>query len=92
MADGGRRLQADGEEKALAWFRKAAAQGHAAAQDHLGMCYENGHGVEADAQQALAWYQRAAEQNFAGAQYHLGLLYDAGRALEADPVQAAAWM
>ena len=34
--------------QAVHWFRKAAEQGHAEAQDSLGRCYEHGHGVPQD--------------------------------------------
>jgi TPR repeat protein len=59
------------KELALDWFRKAAEQGHAGAQDNLGLRYEHGQGVEQDHGIAAHWYRKAAEQGFAGAQYHL---------------------
>jgi TPR repeat protein len=34
--------------KAREWFEKAAAQGHAGAQNNLGALYEFGHGVKQD--------------------------------------------
>jgi tetratricopeptide (TPR) repeat protein len=48
--------------KALVWFRKAADQGDAFAQNGLGVMYTNGLGVEKNYVQALAWYQKAADQ------------------------------
>ena len=41
------------EKKAVAWWRKAAAQGHAEAQFNLGICYETGNGVAQDAALAV---------------------------------------
>ena len=34
--------------EAVKWYTKAAQQGHAFAQNDLGMMYENGEGVEKD--------------------------------------------
>ena len=44
------------------WFRKAASQGDVDAQYLLGMCYEEGLGVQADRGEAYEWYARAAAQ------------------------------
>ncbi len=48
----------------MTWYRKAAEQGHAAAQNNLGECYAEGVGVEKDPAQAVVWYRKAAEQGF----------------------------
>ena len=48
-------------QEAFEWFRKAAEQGVAAAQNNLGFMYENGEGVSQDYQEALKWYQKAAK-------------------------------
>lgn len=50
-----------GEQEAVAWYLKAAAQGHEAAMNELATCYESGVGVEADMALAVQWYRRAAE-------------------------------
>ncbi len=42
-------------EEAVKWFRKAAEQGHAGAQYHLGICYYKGKGVARDFVEAYAW-------------------------------------
>ena len=47
--------------QAVVWYRKAAKQGHAAAQNNLGVCFLEGNGVEQDAAQAWAWWEKAAE-------------------------------
>jgi serine/threonine protein kinase len=49
-------------QHAISWYRKAADQGQADAQNSLGVCYENGTGVGQDAQKAVEWYQKASEQ------------------------------
>ena len=42
-------------EEAVVWFRKAAEQGHARAQCHLGACYELGNGIAQDYAEAVQW-------------------------------------
>jgi TPR repeat protein len=42
------------------WYEKAAAQGHAGAQNNLGRLYEFGHGVTQDYVRAYMWYNVAA--------------------------------
>ncbi|MGF1447906.1 MAG: protein kinase [Opitutales bacterium] len=54
-------------EKALRWFREAAASDHSEAQFSMGMLYESGLGVPTDPALALAWYQRAADNGNARA-------------------------
>jgi TPR repeat protein len=41
---------------AAAWYRSAAEQGDASAQNNLGVMYANGVGVERDDVQAVDWY------------------------------------
>ena len=47
---------------AMAYFKKAAAQGSAAAQYNLGAMYDNGQGVVQDYAEAMKWYKSAAAQ------------------------------
>ena len=63
------------EVEAVKWYRKAAEQNDAEAQNNLGLCYANGQGVAKDEVEAVKWYRKAAEQNYAEAQYNLGLCY-----------------
>ena len=51
--------------------QKQAKKGNAAAQFNLGICYEQGRGVEKDTKKAFEWYKKSAEQGFADAQYNL---------------------
>src|SRR5579859_2309743 len=57
--------------EAVKWYRKAADQNHAEAQDCLGVCYAKGQGVWKDESMAVKWFRKAAEQNVAEAQYGL---------------------
>ena len=57
--------------EAVKWFRKAAEQGHADAQYHLGWCYRKGEGVPQDTAEAVKWWRKAARQGNFRAQYWL---------------------
>ena len=46
--------------EAVRWFLAAAEQGHAWAQNNLGVMYANGQGVPQDYIQAQMWYNLAA--------------------------------
>ena len=48
--------------EALKWYRLAAEQGNANAQDNLGVMYANGHGVPQDDAEAVKWYRLAADR------------------------------
>ena len=55
-------------------YQKAANQGNAAAQNNLGLCYENAYGVFKDINQAIVWYKKAADQGNLNAQTALDRL------------------
>ena len=88
-------LQGEGVTKddaqAVVWCRKAAEQGYAVAQYHLGFMYATGRGVPKDDAQAVEWYRKAAEQGDADAQGSLGFMYAEGRGVPKDLVQAHVW-
>ena len=65
----------------MSWYRIAAEQGNAFAEDNLGACYSSGHGVVRDFTEAVKWYRLSAEQGNAVAQNHLGVCYYNGLAL-----------
>jgi len=75
----------------VAWYRKAAEQGDADAQNNLGFMYKNGYGVAQEYAQAVAGYRKAAEQGHAGAQINLRVKYDNGQGVAQDYRQAVAW-
>lgn len=76
---------------ALAAFGKAAAMGHAPAQNYLGYMYRHGFGVSQDYAKALSWYQKAAAQNHAGASNNIGYMYRHGLGVERDYAEARNW-
>lgn len=47
--------------KAVEWYEKAAAQGHAAAQSNLGVMYVNGRGVRQNKTTAKEWFGKACD-------------------------------
>ena len=76
---------------AVSWYRKAAEQGNASAQNNLGVMYDIGRGVTQDYAAAVSWYRKAADQGDADAQYNLGGMYDNGQGVPQDYVQAHMW-
>ena len=73
-------------------IRRAAEQGHGAAQNSLGWMYANGRGVDQDDQEAVRWYRKAAEQGYAEAQLNLGFMYDEGPpGVPHDSAAAVSW-
>jgi DNA polymerase III epsilon subunit-like protein len=77
--------------EAVKWYRKAAEQGNARAQNNLGMCYEYGKGVEQDYVKAVKWYHKAAERGNASAQFNLGFCYNIGKGFAQDYDEAVKW-
>jgi TPR repeat protein len=74
------------------WLEKSAAQEHLDAFVWLGRLYEEGWGVQADAQRAADWYRRAATQAVPDAQYRLGMLYARGVGVEQSDQTAKKWL
>ena len=79
------------QSEAVKWFRAAAEQGLAVAQNNLGVLYYTGTGVDLDYGEAAKWSRLAAEQGFAIAQTHLGYLYEKGTGVPLDYVAAYIW-
>ena len=77
--------------EAVKWFRQAAEQGNAKAQNFMGVCCYNGSGVTQDYNEALKWYRKAADKGSASAQYNLGICYYTGRGVTQDYNEALKW-
>jgi len=75
------------EAAAMAWFAKAAKQGHANGQLSLGSLYY----ARKEYATAASWYRRAAEQGNAVAEIRLARQYAEGTGLPRDDVQAYKW-
>lgn len=85
--DSGRGVRRD-HRAAVAWWAKAARQGHVIATTNLAMCYEFGTGVATSLRRAIQLYQKAAEAGDTYAQCNLAVLLleskdgNAGKAVE----------
>jgi TPR repeat protein len=66
MFENGRGVSKDYAE-AVRLYRLSAAQGHAFAQNNLGVMFETGQGVAKDRAEAIRWYRLAAAQGHAAA-------------------------
>lgn len=76
---------------AVKYFRLAANENYAPAQDKLGWMYQNGWGVSRSYSEAYKQYQKAAEQGNREAQASLGYLYYRGLGVKKDLRQALYW-
>ena len=61
------------------WYRKAAEQVFAEAQNNLGLMCALGRGVPQDYAKAVKWFRKAAEQGYAPAQFNLAEMRRQGR-------------
>jgi TPR repeat protein len=77
--------------QAAEWYRKAATQGVAAAQNNLGLMYAQGRGVPRDPARAAELWQAAARQTHPIAQFNLGLAFFRGEGVAEDKTEAERW-
>ena len=73
------------------WYRKAAEQGDAIAQNNLATMYYTGQGIRRHYVQAAKFCRKSAEQGSVPAQYSLGYMYAKGVGVPQDYVQAHKW-
>ena len=78
-------------DEAARWYRQAAEQGDARAQNNLGWLYQNGLGVEQDFAEAERLYRLAAAKGHAAAQNNLGTMFLHGMGLPCDTDSACYW-
>ncbi len=73
--------------RAIAWYGRAAAQGHLDAQNNIGVVYcdQGEHGM------ALKWFLKAARAGNAAAQFNTGNMYYNGSGATRDQAKAARW-
>ncbi|NJD23922.1 MAG: sel1 repeat family protein [Betaproteobacteria bacterium] len=72
-------------------FHPLAERGDARAQFSLGILYDEGEGLPADAAKAAYWYRKAAEQGHREAQFNVGQMYSVGHGVAKDLQQAYFW-
>lgn len=77
--------------RALREWRPLAEAGDVVAQNHLGLMYDQGHGVDQDYAEAMRWYRLAAEQGLAQAQFNVGDMHEAGDGAPQDHAEAMRW-
>lgn len=92
LEDGFAAYEAGQIDKALEFFRKAAATGDAEAQNALGLIYGAGRGVPQDYQQAMQWFAAAAKQGHPDATNNIGTLYLQGLGVPQSYAEAAKWL
>ena len=68
-----------------------AEEGNSQAQVTIGIMYDYGQGVDANATEAFKWYKLAAEQGIPIVQHDLGVKYFQGIGTKQDYLQAAKW-
>lgn len=84
--------QAQQDDGAVRWFRKAAEQGDAAGEYGLGVMYGKGEGVKQDNAKALEYITRAAEKNHIEAVVALFATYTKGGfGVEPDAEKGEFW-
>ncbi len=81
---------------AFAWFLRAAEQGNADGQFHLGNMYMYGLGVPSTESEpdrvAALWFFEAARRGHVEAQYNLGILFLTGKGVYQNNTEALKWM
>lgn len=77
--------------KSVSLWEKAAAQGDAKAEKHLGLAYDDGLGVPQSYAKGAYWYQKAAAQGDVNAENSLGDAYAHGQGVPQNYVKAAYW-
>ena len=78
-------------EQAVKYFRIAAENGYADAQNRLGVCYDHGEGVAENKTEAFKWYMKAAQQGFDCAQRNVGICYYYGEGVAENKAEAFKW-
>jgi len=76
---------------AMRLWRPLADQGVGDAQYNIGIMFDKGRGVRANATAAAGWYRKAADLGVADAQCDLGTLFDEGRGVAQDSAAAVRW-
>lgn len=78
--------------EAIAWYVRAANNGHAEAQFALANLYYAGERVQQDLKEAAKWYLQAANNGHVEAEYRMGYMYQNGEGVPKDRVEAEKWL
>ncbi len=60
---------------AVTWYKKAAKQGNKSASFNVGLCYDQGYGVEKDYKQALKYYLIAQDDSMPQVYQNIAIIY-----------------
>jgi TPR repeat protein len=77
--------------RAAIWYRRAAEQGHAEAQNNLGEYLRDEIGTRTALKEAVAWFRKAADQGYPDAQLSLGYAHYKGEGVPRDWDEALKW-
>jgi len=79
-------------DKAAAWFKKAASQGHVGAIYYYGYLLFNGIGISQDKEKGIKYITLASTKGFPTADYQLGIIFRDGNGVEKNPKTALAYI
>ena len=91
LRDGEERIIKQDYQEAVKWLEQAAEDNYAPALSLLGVCCENGYGLDRNRTRAAELFARAAEQGDATGEYFCGVYALTGRTGERDPEKAVEW-
>jgi TPR repeat protein len=78
--------------QALTHWRRAAEQGHARAQNGLGVLHRDGLGTVKNEKIAAKWFRESADRGYAFGMFNLGIAYRDGSGIARDDVEAHKWL
>jgi TPR repeat protein len=80
------------ESKAVAWYTKAAENGHAEAQFNLGTMVLQGEGVEKNIEKGIWWMEQAVANGYEYSAHVLAMFYrDGAYGIKPDGEKAKYW-
>eukprot|EP00002_Diphylleia_rotans_P026767 TRINITY_DN5353_c0_g1_i2.p1 TRINITY_DN5353_c0_g1~~TRINITY_DN5353_c0_g1_i2.p1 ORF type:complete len:985 (-),score=158.24 TRINITY_DN5353_c0_g1_i2:747-3701(-) len=72
-------------------YLQSANRGHVDAYRHVGLCYENGKGVEQSYENAIIWYRKGIEEKNTLCMLGLGFCYMEGSGVDMSMDEAVHW-
>lgn len=90
---------AQDDMEAMRWYRRAAAEGHPAAPNNIGLMYASGRAASrldnassVNPEEAIKWYRKAATKGYGPAEFNLGPGYLHGAGTGQDLSEALRWL
>ncbi|KAF0475501.1 HCP-like protein [Gigaspora margarita] len=81
----------ESETKVFKWYLRSSKGGNARGQYSVGVCYQNGIGIDKDDNKAFEWYMKSAKGGDPCGQYNVGNCYENGIGVEKDEGKAFKW-